>query len=164
MKTKKILTVIMAALMAITAAFALSSCGKKPIDIDDLEDLLEDKDFTVSTYDSEESDVGVEYLSAYDGDISIRFAVYDKDDDGYKDLMKEFNEDAKDTIKDARESDDIKILKKTVGGSYACIEAVNEEYEEYAIIIRVDNTVIRCTGEDKHMDDARELLKEIGYR
>ena len=156
MKTKISLTLVLAALIAVTAAFALASCGKRPIDIDDLEDLLEDEYFEVSTYEDEEEDVEFERLTARDSEISVYFYEYDEDDEDWEDLAEDLD--------DYEDDKDVKIISKSTGGNNAFVEAVHTDYKEYMFKARVGNTVIYCSCDKKDMKDAQKLLKKIGYK
>ena len=159
-KTKK----FMALGLVLVMGFSLVACGKKPIDPDDFEEIMEDMDYLV--YESEGGKKVDEYWYAYDEDneYNVSLTIYDDKDDA-KDEFEDMLED----IEDAKEDEDFEgTIKKSGMGNYkkVVINGENDGDEAYMVVIRSDNMILLVMASDNGKSDVKEvnkILKELGY-
>ncbi|NLT10988.1 MAG: hypothetical protein GXY06_01030 [Clostridiaceae bacterium] len=166
-KAKKLFALVLVLVMG----FSLAACGKKPIDSDDFEDIMDDLDYNVY----EESDPGKkidEAWYAYDDDYEyVVMLQYYEDKDDAKDEIDDMIED----IEEAKKEKDFDgKIKKSGMGSYKKI-VVNGEFEDdvddfygemYAVIIRSDEMILMVAAQDTGKSDIKEVdkvVKELGY-
>ena len=166
-KTKKLFALVLVLVMG----FSLAACGKKPIDPDDFEDIMDDLDYNVY----EESNPGKkldEEWYAYDDDYEYVVMLQFYDD---KDYAKDEIDDLIEDIEEAKDEKDFDgTIKKSGFGSFKKI-VVNGEFEDdvddfrgemYVVIIRSDNMILMVAAQDNGRSDVKEVdkvVKELGY-
>lgn len=169
---KKFLKAMMLVL-AFTLVFSLTGCsGKKPITVDEFEDIMKDEKFNTYRMEHEYLVDDNEYhngegcqANMSDPETFINFDVYASEDDA-KDFSKKSVDVMKKIIKD--EESDAKITTKS-SGDYEKItikgELINES-DIYRVIIRIDNTVLDATILGASESDVKlidGIVKKLGY-
>ena len=156
-KTKKLFALVLVLVMG----FSLAACGKKPIDPDDFEDIMDDLDYNVY----EESNPGKkldEEWYAYDDDYEyvVMLQFYDDKDDA--------KDEIDDMIEDIEEAKDDKDFDGTIKKSGFGFEEDVDDFrcEMYVVIIRSDNMILMFAAHDYGQSDVKEVdkvVKELGY-
>ena len=96
---KKFAKIFVVCMLLLALTFSFASCGIFGLDLDDIEERLEDKDYDVQSY----SYGGYTYLYAESDDDEIFYAIeYDDEDDAEEDY-EDFLDDWDDTKEDAEE-------------------------------------------------------------
>jgi len=163
----------MALILAFTLVFSLAGCSsKKPITVDEFEDIMKDEKF--NTYRMEH-----EYLvddnkyhngegcqaNMSDPETFINFDIYASEDDA-KDFSIKSVELMKKIIKD--EESDAKITTKS-SGDYEKITIkgeLSDDSDIYRVIIRIENTVLDATILSDSKSDVKlidGIVKKLGY-
>lgn len=156
-------------------AVSAGGCSKKPIDIDDFEDVMDDNDFAVSiTEDDDYLPKNCEaYGEAHDEDYD--YVAYFYEFEEKEDAIDEYD-DKLDDVKDAKEDGDFAgKIQESGSGNYKKL-IINGEFEDevgmfpegnfYCVIYRIDNIgfAISATDNDKRdIEKVNDLVKELGY-
>ena len=157
---KKTLSLLLAAVLAFSCIFAFSGCGKKPMDIDDLQRILEKEGYETYTDEGEEYGVDVDYLTAYNDNIDIEFMEFDEDDEDMKNAITILNDEFDYSMNNV--PDGAKVLSSKKTKKHLRMEALDDG--DYMFAARIENTFIMCECDEEYMRDAQRILKKIGYR
>jgi len=167
--------IIATCVLMLFAAIMAGGCGKKSIDIDDFEDVMDDNDFVVTITDDEDYlPKNVEkYGEAHDEDYD--YVAYFYQFDEKEDAIDEY-EDSLDDVRDAKEDGDFEgKIQESGSGNYKKL-VISGEFDDavgmfpegnfYCIIYRIDNfgfAVSAMDNDKRDIEKVQDIVKELGY-
>ena len=140
-------------IICLITVLTLTGCSKNAITSNNFQSTLEENGYSVSGFDDDRS---IEAKWAVKDDvINVKFYEFDSLQNAIKDynsIEQEWNTEANNVFQ---------TKVSNTAGNYATVSMTFDG--KYKYLCRVDKTLLRIDTDEEHKDEAKELVKKLGY-